>query len=546
LIEFEKGICQINKFIYVSSKFPLPINDKNIEESLEVFFKSSGRLYCYDQKEVNDFLVNEIFNKNREFCLVYGLPFSGKKVISNYLSTKYGYKVFDFASITEALKKRMAGEEGNPDEQVVDLSKFLLELKEILGKTAFSQRFLLTNLSLHIKDPEQLNRLMEICGIPKILFELVVDNTPLMERCQKVKNDSTEPMNEEQKEEFLKNLEIPRKIKDKIKSLSIKVFPINNSMAESTAHKFVNKYLARNYIVIKHDYDININNILKLISTNHKILLVNVPYLIHSQQNLNTAMWVKLNSTFARKKLKNVLITSEEEKIYYDYNPIHFSEKVVKELIDTYINDNIKEIENSGNIVLLVGFLNNDLLEDNQLSFNLPLYEINSLTNLGNILSYIHITRQTVETAEKEVPNELEKPKEEKKEEKKDDLDKIDEENNKDKKEEVKKEEEEKKEEPNEDGTLPFHPEKYKWTFTDGVSRNYMQHLIKYTKYPLTVNNITEKSLVELVYKTLSEMIVTNVNIYNEFLAFLQSDMKDKSNSKTGVTEGKLCLFVLK
>jgi len=76
LIEFEKGICQINKFIYVSSKFPLPINDKNIEESLEVFFKSSGRLYCYDQKEVNDYLVNEIFNKNREFCLVYGLPFS--------------------------------------------------------------------------------------------------------------------------------------------------------------------------------------------------------------------------------------------------------------------------------------------------------------------------------------------------------------------------------------------------------------------------------------------------------------------------------------
>ena len=106
--------------------------------------------------------------------------------------------------------------------------------------------------------------------------------------------------------------------------------------------------------------------------------------------------------------------------------------------------------------------------------------------------------------------------------------------------------EEEKKEEPGEDGTLPYHPEKYKWTFTDGIARNYIQHLIKYTKYPLITKNVSENTLLDSLFKVISETIIINVNIYNEFVSFLQSEVEDKNNKKTGINEGKICLFLLK
>ena len=440
----------------------------------------------------------------------------------------------------------MAGEEGNPDEQVVDFTKFINELKEIINKIPFSQRFLITNIGIHIKEADQISKIIEVCGVPKTLFNLVVNNVPLMERYQKAKNDgSTEPLNEEQKEDFNRGQENPKKIRDKLKSLAIRVLPINNSMAESTAHKFINKYLGRNFIIIKHDYDIGINHVLNLLSTIHKILVVNIPSLIYTEFIKNSSIWSKLNATFSKKRLKLKIVITEEEKIYYDYNPIHFCQKLIRELIDNYINEQIKQIENSANIIILVGYLNNDLLEKDLTSFNLPLYEINSLNILGNILSFIQITRSTVETIEKEEAKELEKPKPIVKEEKKDDLDKIDDENNKDKKEEVKVEEE-KKEEPGEDGTLPYHPEKYKWTFTDGIARNYTQHLIKYTKYPLITKNVSENTLLDSLFKVISETIIINVNIYNEFVSFLQSEVEDKNNKKTGINEGKICLFLLK
>jgi len=69
--------------------------------------------------------------------------------------------------------------------------------------------------------------------------------------------------------------------------------------------------------------------------------------------------------------------------IYNKYNPIHFDEILVNELISQYILENSLEIEETGNFILLTGYLNNDLLSQSDKCFDLPLYEVKKLISLG-------------------------------------------------------------------------------------------------------------------------------------------------------------------
>jgi len=52
-------------------------------------------------------------------------------------------------------------------------------------------------------------------------------------------------------------------------------------------------------------------------------------------------------------------------------------------LINYYVNSISKEIEDAKNIVILTGFLNNNLLSQLEQSYNLPLFEVRDLINLG-------------------------------------------------------------------------------------------------------------------------------------------------------------------
>jgi len=380
-------------------------------------------------------MLNWVFDKTRQFGFVYGLALSGKKTISNYLKDKYGFISYDFNEITETLKKRQEEKEGGGDDKPIDINAVLIELKERLSKISIRQRFLVQNTNFYFKDPDSLNKLFEITGKPKYFFDLVCDNRAILDRYKKAQDN--QEFTKEMEDEYLKTQEVPQKIKDNIKSSSTMIFPVNSSFAVSTAQQFVNKFLGLNLIVLKHDYNLKIQNTLMLISTTHRVLLVNIPYLINNHFIANSDFWVnKLNPTYSKKKLCPVIYSSTEEQIYYEMNPIHFDPKIVKEMIENYISDNRSDIEGTANIIILTGFLNNDLLEDQMLSFNLPLLDLQSLKNLGNILSFIQITKdKKMQIEETEIPAELDiKPKTVVQEVKKDDLDILNEENNKESK----------------------------------------------------------------------------------------------------------------
>ena len=86
-------------------------------------------------------------------------------------------------------------------------------------------------------------------------------------------------------------------------------------------------------------------------------------------------------------------------------------------MILNYCRERYQEIENSGNYVILVGYLNYDLLAENDHPFNLPLYEIKNVIELGELSSFIMVTRDDIKQEEDEIPVELvaEKPKKKKK-----------------------------------------------------------------------------------------------------------------------------------
>jgi hypothetical protein len=135
-----------------------------------------------------------------------------------------------------------------------------------------------------------------------------------------------------------------------------------------------------NVIVFKHDYHLNLDNLLYYFCAIHKVLFVNVPYIIYRQFYLNNSWARRLESGYNKKSLKD----EDSKNIYYNYNPIHFDENDVYQLIKEYIDENSKENADNDNIILLCGYVNNDLLQAEDICFNLPLYEIRKLTLLGN------------------------------------------------------------------------------------------------------------------------------------------------------------------
>ena len=117
----------------------------------------------------------------------------------------------------------------------------------------------------------------------------------------------------------------------------------------------------------------------------------------------------KLESIYCKKKLgvdcKNPYYFNE--MIYYKYNPIFFEKDLINKIILNHIGKNYKIIEESGNLVLLTGYLNSDLFEEQEGPYNLPLLEIKNALELGELTSFIQISRKDIKQNEEEVAEKL-------------------------------------------------------------------------------------------------------------------------------------------
>ena len=495
LTEFENKLFSINKFVQLTTKKKLgTINDV---DSMAVHFFNKNKLISLNPKNSSDYKIEEILDMTRDINIIYGMPQSGKTTFAKHLKEKYSFELLDFKEIIDKVKKTKIDPE-NPDaEPEITFQDLVNYLKNFLKDNSFfnNKKIILDNFFVQnspepflIDTYEKAIEIIKMFGKFRNFYEIELEEKTLIDK-YKQKEQITEEISEDQKAAFLETLEKPKKLVEDIRQLSENVIKIKCDEPELKSKQLFDSKYGINFIIIKHEYDIIIEKTLQLFCARNKILYINVPYLIYSHFYENDEISKKLEGVYGKKQLgvecKNPY--NFDERIYYKYNPIFFDKDLINKIILNHIGKNYKIIEDAGNFVILTGYLNSDLLQEQESPYNLPLFEIKNALELGELTSFIQISRKDIKKTEDEIPEEIiiEKPKKEIKE------DGEEGEGNGEG-------EEEPQEEESPDGVPKFKPENFKWTSYDGQPRNYVQVLKRLKMFP--VNAIkTDKCREELI-----------------------------------------------
>ena len=538
-IAFENKLCYITKYIIITSKKDL-IYFKP-DNSMWSHYYTSNILTIINPNDITDFKLEETLDMIKDISIVYGPPQSGKSTIVKHLKEKYNFEILDFKEMIEQVKKTKIDPE-NPDAEpeitFADLTSYLKNYlanpKNLAGKKIIIDNILIMGGAdpFLIDTYEKAKEIVDIFGKFKNLYEIFVEEKNLLNK-YKAKEGISEEMTEEQKTAYEESMDKPRKLLEDIKQKSANIIQIDCNESEiKSIQKFDSKY-GINLIVIKHDYELNLEQNLEIFSAKNKILYVNVPKLIYQHFYNNDTFAKKLESTYGRKPLKECPKNPEDknESIYYKYNPIKFETNLVNQLILNYISKNSKLIEDSGNFVILTGYLNNDLLQNSEEAFNLPLLELNKTMELGQITSFIQITKKGVEENETEKPEQLiiEKPK------KKIVTDPLDVDGPPGGEEEKPEEEAPPEEENNPDGVPKFKPENFSWTNYDGKPRNYVQILKRLKNWEVKVDEFNDNkdygAEIEKIIGEHIEKFGNKENKYNGKISLIKITNKiDKAN----------------
>jgi adenylate kinase family enzyme len=425
----------------------------------------------------------------KDINIVYGPPQTGKTSLAKHLKEKYNFELLDFKELIEKVKKTKIDPE-NPDaEPEINFQDLIQGLKNYLSNIPHKKKIIIDNIFIPggadgflIDSVEKSVEILNIIGNLRNLYEIEVPQKDLL-NMYKAKEGITEEITEEQKAAFEETLEKPNKLLEEIKNHVANVIKVKREENEEKAKKVFDSQYNVNFILLKHEYDICLEKSLTLFCARNKVLYINVPQLIYNHFYENDSEAKLLEAGYGKKKLRENCKDSEnfDEFVYYKYNPINFERGLITKLIRDYIGKNSKLIEENGNFVLLSGYLNYDLLLNQDEPFNLPLLEIKSILELGELTSFIQITRNDIKLEEDEKPEQVVIEK------------KV-----------VKKaegeEEQPQEEQPQEEeGANKFKPENYAWTNYDGIPRNYIQIIKRYKTFPVKIIEASDTCREELI-----------------------------------------------
>ena len=504
LSAFENNLCKINKYINVSKDLILTsIKD---QYSIPVQFYKENKFYVLNPEGLNDYKIKECLDMTRDINIVYGMPLSGKSIITKHLQTKYNYSLLDFKELIEKVKKTKIDPE-NPDaEPEITFQDLLKGLEDYLLNEPLNSKVIVENFFIPnppepylIDTYEKASEIIKKIGGFRNLYEIDCSEETLLARYKAKEN--IEEMTEEQKNAFNENCANPKKLLDDIRSLAANIIHVQCDDKEDISKEIFDKKFGRNFVILKHEYDIILEKTLELYSARNRVLYINVPKLIYSHFYENDEWAKKLEGKYGKKIFKVECKDPKnfDEFVYYKYNPINFEKSIVNEVIKKYCNENAKTIENSGNFVILGGYLNYDLLLKPEEPYNLPLLEIRNSMELGDLTCFIQITREDIKEVEDEEAVQLviEKPKKKKKAEG-EEGEEGEEGGEGGEGEEQDNEEEAPPEEENPDAPR-FKPEDYKWTSYDGIPRNYVQVLKRLKMFPVKYIEASDNCREELV-----------------------------------------------
>ena len=488
LTAFEDNLCYLSKYIALTESHNL--THINNEDSIAVYCYKNNLLTSLNPKYLNEYKIEECLDMTKDINIVYGLPQSGKTTIAKHLKEKYNFELLDFKELTEKVKKTKIDPE-NPDaEPEINFQDLVEGLKNYLNNLTLKKKIIIDNIFIPggpdgflIDTYEKASEILKIIGNFRNLYELDVPEKDLL-NIYKAKEGITEEITEEQKAAFEETLEKPNKLLEEIKKSAANIIKVKREETIEKSKKVFDSQYNINFIILKHEYDICLEKSLSLFCARNKVLYINVPKLIYNHFYENDEEAKMLESAYGKRKLCVSCKDPDnfDELVYYKYNPINFERELVIKVINNYITKNSKLIEESGNFVLLSGYLNYDLLEAKDEPYNLPLLELKSIIELGELTSFIQITRKDIKLEEDEKPEQIKVEKKVKKP-----------------KVEGEPEEENPPEEENQDGAPKFKPEDYPWTNYDGVPRNYIQILKRLKMFPIKTIEASDTCREELI-----------------------------------------------
>ena len=487
LTAFENHICYISKYIALTESHNL--SSINNEDSIAVYCYKNNILTSLNPKNLNEYKIEECLDMTKDINIVYGPPQTGKTTLAKHLKSKYNFELLDFKELTEKVKKTKIDPE-NPDaEPEITFQDLIQGLKNYIANLPPKKKIVIDNILIPggadgflIDTVEKSIEILNLIGNFRNLYEIEVPQKDLL-NMYKAKEGITEEITEEQKTAFEESLEKPMKLLEEIKKHCANVIKVKREENEEKAKKVFDSQYNVNFILLKHEYDIVLEKSLTLFCARNKVLYINVPHLIFNHFYENDSEAKLLEGAYGKRPLKENCkdINNFDELVYYKYNPIFFERGLVTNLIRDYIGKNSKLIEENGNFVLLSGYLNYDLLLNQDEPFNLPLLEIKSILELGELTSFIQITRNDIKLEEEEKPEQIVVEKKVKK--------KVE-------GEEEKPEEEQQQEE---EGANKFKPENFAWTNYDGVPRNYIQIIKRYKTFPVKIIEASDTCREELI-----------------------------------------------
>ena len=482
----ENKICYISKYIALTESHNL--SSINNEDSIAVYCYKNNILTSLNPKNLNEYKIEECLDMTKDINIVYGPPQTGKTTLAKHLKDKYNFELLDFKELTEKVKKTKVDPE-NPDaEPEINFQDLIQGLKNYLSNIPPKKKIVIDNILIPggadgflIDTLEKATEILNLIGNFRNLYEIEVPHKDLL-NMYKAKEGITEEITEEQKAAFEESLEKPTKLLEEIKTHCANVIKVKREENEEKAKKVFDSQYNVNFILLKHEYDICLEKSLALFCARNKVLYINVPNLIYNHFSENDTEAKLLEGAYGKKPLKENCKDPNnfDELVYYKYNPIFFERGLVTSLIRDYIGNNSKLIEENGNFVLLSGYLNYDLLLNQDEPFNLPLLEIKSILELGELTSFIQITRNDIKLEEDEKPEQIVIVKKEKKK--------------------VEGEEEKQEEEPpQEEDPNKFKPENFAWTNYDGIPRNYIQIIRRYKTFPVKIIEASDTCREELI-----------------------------------------------
>ena len=413
LRSFENHICYISKFIALTESHNL--SSINNVDSIAVYCYKNNLLTSLNPKNLNEYKIEECLDMTNDINIVYGPPQTGKTSLCKHLKSKYNFELLDFKELTEKVKKTKIDQE-NPDaEPEITFQDLIQGLKNYLSNLPPRKKIVIDNIFIPggadgflIDTIEKAIEILNIIGNLRNLYEIEVPEKDLL-NMYKAKEGITEEITEEQKTAFEETLEKPNQLLEEIKNHCANIIKVKREETEEKTKKVFDSQYNINFILLKHEYDICLEKSLELFCARNKVLYVNVPHLIYNHFYENDDDAKLLEGAYGKKPLKENCKDPNnfDEFVYYKYNPIFFESGLVINLIRDYIGKNSKLIEENGNFVLLSGYLNYDLLLNQDEPFNLPLLEIKSILELGELTSFIQITRKEIKLEEDEKPEQI-------------------------------------------------------------------------------------------------------------------------------------------